>query len=113
MEKKLPIGIQAFEKLRTDNFLYVDKTAYVYQLAKNNVPYFLSRPRRFGKSLLLSTMKSYWEGRKDLFEGLAIAELEEANAGADAWKQYPVFFLILTGRIIRKQVPWRSPWIRN
>ena len=97
MEKKLPIGIQAFEKLRTDNFLYVDKTAYVYQLAKNNVPYFLSRPRRFGKSLLLSTMKSYWEGRKDLFEGLAIAELEEANAGADAWKQYPVFLFDFNG----------------
>ena len=89
MGKKLPIGIQAFEKLRTDGFLYVDKTAYIYRLAKENVPYFLSRPRRFGKSLLISAMKYYWEGRKDLFEGLAIEKLE-AEAGDDAWKAHPV-----------------------
>ena len=80
--KKLPVGIQAFEKIRTDNFLYVDKTEYIYRLAHNNVPYFLSRPRRFGKSLLLSAMKAYWEGKKELFEGLAIEELERDNAGA-------------------------------
>ena len=91
MDKKLPVGIQAFEKLRTDGFLYVDKTEYIYRFAKNNVPYFLSRPRRFGKSLLLSAMQCYWEGRKDLFGGLAIEKLEEANAGTDAWKWYPVF----------------------
>jgi len=64
MTQKLPIGIQSFEKIREDGFLYVDKTKYVYDLVHNNVPYFLSRPRRFGKSLLLSTMKAYWEGKK-------------------------------------------------
>ena len=57
MDRKLPVGIQGFEKLRTDNFLYIDKTGYIYQLVHNNVPYFLSRPRRFGKSLLISTMR--------------------------------------------------------
>ena len=67
MFKKLPIGIQSFEKLREDNFLYVDKTALIYELVHNNTPYFLCRPRRFGKSLLLSTMKAYWEGKKELF----------------------------------------------
>ena len=89
MSRKLPIGIQRFEKLRTDIFLYVDKTEYIYQLVHNNVPYFLARPRRFGKSLLLSTMKAYWEGKKELFAGLAIEKLEEGNP--DAWKSYPVF----------------------
>lgn len=91
MEYKLPIGIQAFEKIRTDHFLYVDKTAYIYQLAKYNVPYFLSRPRRFGKSLLLSTMKAYWEGKKELFAGLEIEQLETE------WKSYPVFYFDFNG----------------
>ena len=95
MERKLPIGIQGFEKLRTEGFLYVDKTAFIYELAHNNVPYFLSRPRRFGKSLLLSAMKAYWDGRKDLFEGLAIEELENDNP--DAWKPYPVFYFDFNG----------------
>ena len=90
MTRKLPVGIQGFEKLRTDNFLYVDKTKYIYQLVHNNVPYFLSRPRRFGKSLLLSTMKAYWEGKKALFSGLDIEKLEADNA--NAWKKYPVFY---------------------
>lgn len=90
MFKKLPIGIQSFEKLREDNFLYVDKTALIYELVHNNTPYFLSRPRRFGKSLLLSTMKAYWEGKKDLFSGLAIEKLEERNVSS--WQTYPVFF---------------------
>ena len=88
--RKLPIGIQGFEKLRTDGFLYVDKTEYIYQLVHDNVPYFLIRPRRFGKSLLLSTLKAYWEGKRELFEGLAIEELETHNP--DAWKPYPVFY---------------------
>ena len=95
MSRKLPIGIQGFEKLRTDGFLYVDKTEYIYQLVHNNVPYFLSRPRRFGKSLLLSTMKTYWEGKKELFAGLAIEKLEERNP--DAWKSYPVFYFDFNG----------------
>ena len=62
MATKLPVGIQSFEKIREDDFIYVDKTEYVYQLVHTNTPYFLSRPRRFGKSLLLSTMKAYWVG---------------------------------------------------
>ena len=61
MNHKLPIGIQSFEKLREEGFYYVDKTEYVYRLVHDNVPYFLSRPRRFGKSLLLSKLKAYWD----------------------------------------------------
>ena len=95
MGKKLPIGIQGFEKLRTDGFLYVDKTEYIYQLVHDNVPYFLSRPRRFGKSLLLSAMKAYWEGKRDLFSGLAIERLEKDNP--EAWKSYPVFYFDFNG----------------
>ena len=67
--RKLPIGIQSFDKLRTENYLYVDKTKFIYQMAYQGVPYFLSRPRRFGKSLLLSTFKAYFEGKKELFRG--------------------------------------------
>ena len=88
--RKLPIGIQDFEKLRKNEFVYVDKTEFVYILAHSNCPYFLSRPRRFGKSLFLSTLRYYWEGRKELFEGLKIIELEKNNP--DAWKKYPVFY---------------------
>ena len=95
MEKKLPVGIQSFEKIISDNFLYVDKTDYIYELAHNNVPYFLSRPRRFGKSLLLSTLKAYFEGKEELFENLKIKELENANP--DAWKEYPVFYFDFNG----------------
>ena len=82
--QKLPIGIQTFEKLREDDYLYVDKTDLVYELVQGGSVYFLSRPRRFGKSLLLSTLNAYFSGRKDLFEGLKIAKLEKE------WKQYPV-----------------------
>ncbi len=95
MERKLPLGLQDFEKIRTDHFVYVDKTDYIYRLAHNNVPYFLSRPRRFGKSLLLSTMKAYWEGKKELFHGLTVEKLEEGNP--DAWKKYPVFYFDFNG----------------
>ncbi|MDR1153301.1 MAG: AAA family ATPase, partial [Bacteroidales bacterium] len=65
--RKLPIGIQDFEDLRTGNFLYVDKTEYLYRLVTQGKPYFLARPRRFGKSLFLSTLKAYFEGKKELF----------------------------------------------
>lgn len=88
--RKLPIGIQSFEKLRDEHCLYVDKTRYLYNLVHTSSQVFLSRPRRFGKSLFLSTLKAYWEGRKDLFEGLWIFEQEEKN-GYD-WKKYPVFY---------------------
>ena len=87
--RKLPIGIQTFEKIRKEEFLYVDKTAMIYQMASSSVPYFLSRPRRFGKSLLLSTFEAYFLGKKELFKGLAIESLESE------WKQYPVLHLDL------------------
>ena len=84
---KYPIGIQDFEKIIQDGYVYVDKTEMVYQLAHNGNIYFLSRPRRFGKSLLLSTLKYYFLGRRDLFQGLAIDRLEKE------WNEYPVFHL--------------------
>ena len=71
-----PIGIQNFEKIRKDGYLYIDKTALVYQLVTTGQYYFLSRPRRFGKSLLLSTLEAYFQGKKELFEGLAMEKLE-------------------------------------
>ena len=89
--KRLPIGIQDFEKLITGDYLYVDKTRYIYELAHGDgAAYFLSRPRRFGKSLFLSSLKAYFDGRKELFRGLDIERLEEGNAGA--WQEYPVFY---------------------
>ena len=91
-ERKLPIGIQTFEKLREGGFLYVDKTAMVYQIASTSTPYFLSRPRRFGKSLLLTTFEAYFQGKKELFRGLAIEKLETE------WKEYPVLHLDLNAR---------------
>jgi len=87
--RNIPTGIQSFEVLRTQGYLYVDKTAMVYNLASTYSPYFLSRPRRFGKSLLLSTLKAYFDGRKDLFEGLVITELETK------WEKYPILYLDL------------------
>jgi len=85
--RKLPVGIQDFEDLRTTGNLYVDKTAYIYRLVTMGKPYFLGRPRRFGKSLLLSTLKAYFLGKKELFEGLAIANLEKE------WIEYPVIYI--------------------
>ena len=67
---KYPIGIQNFEKLRREGYVYVDKTALIYKMASEGNYYFLSRPRRFGKSLFLSTLESYFSGKKELFEGL-------------------------------------------
>ena len=75
--RRLPIGVQSFVKLREGGFVYIDKTRYIYELTRKSTQYFLSRPRRFGKSLFLSTLKAYWEGRRELFTGLAIAELEK------------------------------------
>lgn len=90
--RKLPIGIQNFENLRKDGYLYVDKTAMVWQIANSGKPYFLSRPRRFGKSLLVSTFEAYFSGNKELFDGLSISELETE------WNQYPVLHLDLNAR---------------
>ena len=87
LNRKLPIGIQTFEKIRKENYLYVDKTALVGKMVSTSIPYFLSRPRRFGKSLLISTFEAYFLGRKDLFEGLAISQMEVD------WQVYPVFHI--------------------
>lgn len=86
--RKLPIGIQDFEKLRKEGFIYVDKTKHVYELAQSGLPYFLSRPRRFGKSLFLSTLEAYFLGKKELFKGLYIYDKEEASE--NPWQIYPV-----------------------
>lgn len=87
-----PLGIQTFEKIRKGDMLYLDKTAYIYRMTHGASPYvFLSRPRRFGKSLLVSTLKSYFEGKKELFEGLAIEKLEKE------WTAYPVLHFSLAG----------------
>ena len=95
---KYPIGIQDFEQIIQDGYVYVDKTDLVYKLVKGGKIYFLSRPRRFGKSLLVSTLKYYFQGRKDLFKGLAIDSLETE------WKEYPVFHLSFgTGNFTESQ----------
>lgn len=87
--RNLPIGIQTFEDIRKGGFLYVDKTDMIYQIVHAGKPYILSRPRRFGKSLLISTFEAYFQGRKELFEGLAIERLEKE------WIEYPVLHLDL------------------
>ena len=87
--RKLPIGIQTFENIRKENYAYVDKTALMWQIANRGKPYFLSRPRRFGKSLLLSTFEAYFEGKRELFEGLAIERLESE------WNTHAVLHLDL------------------
>ncbi len=86
-----PIGIQNFEDIRRGGYVYVDKTGLIYKLAATGKYYFLSRPRRFGKSLLVSTMEAYFQGKKELFEGLAVASLEKD------WVEYPVLHFDLSG----------------
>lgn len=87
-----PIGMQTFADIINGNFTYVDKTEYIYRMSHTNGKYFfLSRPRRFGKSLLVSTMKSYFEGKSELFNGLAISKLETD------WTQYPVLHFSMAG----------------
>lgn len=88
-ERIYPVGIQDFEKLRAKGAVYVDKTRLVYRLVQKDY-IFLSRPRRFGKSLLSSTLKYYFQGRKDLFRGLAIEEMEKE------WTEYPVLHFDLS-----------------
>ena len=94
---KYPIGIQDFEKLRTNGYSYVDKSRFVYKLADEGKYYFLSRPRRFGKSLFLSTLEAYFQGKKELFEGLAIYDLETE------WKKYPIFHIDLNTANFREK----------
>ena len=94
--RKLPIGIQSFEKLRRDEYLYIDKTPFIWKLVQTSSPYFLSRPRRFGKSLFLSTLSAYFLGQKELFKGLYLEKAEEEQAVLEnraAWQEYPVLYL--------------------
>ena len=112
---KYPIGIQSFDRIREDGYVYVDKTALIYELVSKGTIYFLSRPRRFGKSLLISTLENYFLGRKELFRGLAIDTLEKD------WKEYPVFHLDFNGgnfdkdgeldkRILGYLETWENQW---
>ena len=94
--RKLPIGVQSFKDLREKGFLYVDKTAYLFRLANSSKVYFLSRPRRFGKSLFLSTLAAYFRGQKELFKGLYVEKAEEEQAAQEnrtPWQAYPVLYL--------------------
>ena len=94
--RKIPIGVQSFEVMRNDKFLYVDKTPFLFKLVCSNRVYFLSRPRRFGKSLFLSTLKAYFLGQKELFKGLYLEKAEEKRAEiekTDAWVEYPVLYM--------------------
>ena len=90
--RKLPIGIQTFEDIRNDGYPYVDKTALMWTIANIGKPFFLSRPRRFGKGLLISTFEVYFKGRRELFTGLAVEELEKK------WEEHPVLHLDLNAR---------------
>ena len=112
---KYPIGIQSFEQIIQDGYVYVDKTDLIYKLVTEGKIYFLSRPRRFGKSLLISTLKNYFLGRKELFKGLAIDKLETE------WAEYPVFHIDFNGgnfdrdgelekRILGYVETWESQW---
>ena len=92
----MPIGVQSFKVLRNDRYLYVDKTAYIAQLVASSRVYFLSRPRRFGKSLFLSTLSAYFLGKKELFKDLYLEKAEEEQAVSEnraAWQEYPVLYL--------------------
>ena len=100
ISRKLPIGRQSFSNIRNGGFIYVDKTQYAYQLILQNQVYFLSRPRRFGKSLFLSTLEAYFLGKRELFHGLYLerAEAELAQQeNREAWQEYPVLYLDLNG----------------
>lgn len=97
--RKYPVGIQTFSEIKREGYLYVDKTDLVYQLANYAKFIFMSRPRRFGKSLLTSTLDSYFKGERELFEGLKIMSLEKE------WTPYPVLHLDLSvakGRMMPK-----------
>ncbi|WP_301814989.1 AAA family ATPase, partial [Bacteroides caecimuris] len=100
MPQKLlyPIGLQTFSKIRESGFLYVDKTEYIHHLVNSGQYYFLSRPRRFGKSLLLSTIDCFFSGRRDLFDGLAISRYEYD------WDPNPVLHLDFTAKDYKEEV---------
>ena len=90
--RQYPVGIQTFERIRNEDKLYIDKTEYIYRMTHSGGCYFfLGRPRRFGKSLLVSTLESYFSGKKELFEGLAIEQIEKD------WTEYPVLHFDMSG----------------
>ena len=92
-----PIGIQSFPNIREGGYIYVDKTSYIHRLVTTGKYYFLSRPRRFGKSLLMSTIEEFFKGQRDLFEGLAISDYDYD------WAEYPVLHLDLSGFIVESR----------
>ena len=103
-KRVLPIGGQDFEDVRKSGFIYVDKTQYVAKLVSGSKYYFLSRPRRFGKSLFLSTLKAYFEGKRESFDGLYLEKWEEEQAaqdGREAWQEYPVLYLDLSSEAFK------------
>lgn len=113
--RHFPVGIETFSEIIDNKFVYVDKTELIYSLINKGKYYFLSRPRRFGKSLLLSTIRAFFEGRRDLFKGLAITRHEYS------WERHPVFHLNfvnanlssadgLNALIIRHLIDWESEW---
>lgn len=95
---KYPIGIQTFEIIRKEGYLYVDKTQFIHQLVSTGKYYFLSRPRRFGKSLFISTLEAFFKGRRELFDGLAIDSLDWD------WQEYPVIHIDLNGKEYREEI---------
>ena len=95
-DRYLPIGKQNFRDIRENHYVYVDKTRYVWELTRTTMPYFLSRPRRFGKSLFISTLYSFFSGEKELFKGLYIEDRESAK-GDKAWTKYPIVYFSLSG----------------
>ena len=99
--RNIPIGIQSFETMREGSYVYVDKTGYIPSLEKLGCVYFLSRPRRFGKSLFLSTLKAYFEGRRELFKGLKIERIKEENGSE--WEEVPVLHLDLSGKTYKEK----------
>ena len=105
--QNLPIGLQSFEALRNANYLYVDKTRHLERLVTTNKYYFLSRPRRFGKSLFLSTLEAYFLGQKELFNGLYIEQVEKD------WKEYPVLYLDLNTGIYDSETNLRNKLISH
>ncbi len=105
-DRKLPIGMQDFEDIRREGYLYVDKTEYIYKLVNSGKPFFLSRPRRFGKSLFLSTLRAYFEGKKELFSGLKIEKPE--NEKNDPWQEYPVFYFDFNKKNFREKTAFEE-----
>lgn len=98
--RRYPIGVQTFERMRRGGYVYIDKTDLVWRMAQVSPYVFLSRPRRFGKSLLTSTLNSYFQGERELFQGLRIMQLEQE------WVRYPVIHLDLS--IMKGMLPYQT-----